>query len=61
MSNLSWQAGLCLIFAGFVALSVVVCAIDANRKTRRRRLLKQLNSPFFRNVYDPHFRAGKLN
>lgn len=58
---MNWQSSLVLMFLGFVALAVVVCVRDANRKRKTRRLLDQLNSPFFRQVTDAYYRVGNLS
>jgi hypothetical protein len=48
----------------YIALLVLFSGISRvvkeNRSRRTRELLARLNSPYFRQITDAHYRAGKL-
>jgi hypothetical protein len=59
---MSWQHALELLGIASISFCILVCVIGARiaRRRDRERILGRLNSPFFRQVTDPYYRAGKL-
>lgn len=57
---MSWQHALELLGLASVICCALVC-IDGYRSGKRKALHDRLNSPFFRQVTDRYYRAGKLN
>lgn len=62
---MNWTHSAPLVAIAFIALLVALCGagdvIHAYRRRRSARLLKRLNGPFFRNVYDAHYRVGNCS
>jgi hypothetical protein len=58
--SLGWAPASILVMLGFLAFVVTVVRHENARK-RRAHTLSRLNSPFFRQITDAHYRAGNLN
>lgn len=61
MSDMNWQHASIVAVLAYLALMVALCWTDSRKKRRRNRLLTRLNSPFFRNAYDAHYRVGNVS
>lgn len=53
--------GLILICSGFSLFAGVMCAIEHHQRRKLGRMLRRLNSPYFRQVTDGYYRVGNLS
>lgn len=56
--HLSWSRAAAVMCLPVIAVSAYYWIKEGMRR-RRAETLRRLNSPFFRCVYDRHYRAGK--
>lgn len=54
---MGWEKGLILLALLSIGFSVFVCIAGAKR-ARRDEMLRRLNSPHFRQITDPYYRAN---
>jgi hypothetical protein len=60
-AHLSCSNAMAIITGVILGLAIAVTAIIKDvRRDRKKNTLARLNSPFFRNVYDPYYRAANF-
>lgn len=57
---MSWQMGLILLGLASIAACAWAC-VDGYRRDRKAKMLRRLNSPYFRQVTDAYYRVGNMS